>query len=105
MSNEIKLNEFVEFEPDTIWTCKTDLRFLWIPIGARMTVIKFPDNKLFVHSPVGLTEKMKAQLSDMGQIRYNRYLSRILFPVVDIHCLPGETDIYRVLLRSKVQNR
>ncbi len=70
MTRDKDWNHLVELEPDRLWTCKINLRFLWLPIGARMTVIKFPNKELFIHSPVGLNDRIKRQLSELGQVKY-----------------------------------
>ncbi len=70
MCAEINRSQLQEIEPNVLWTCATNLRFLWIPIGARMTIIKFPTNELFIHSPIGLSDKIRRELSHLGKIRY-----------------------------------
>jgi hypothetical protein len=70
MRQEPKGNELVLFDSRGVWTAWTKLRFFGLPIGARMTVIRFPTNELFVYSPLGLNDKIKRQLSELGQVQY-----------------------------------
>lgn len=70
MDTQSMFEELEEVEPGAIWVCRTNLRFLLLPIGARMTVIKSPGGDLFIHSPVGINEKIKQELSHLGRVRF-----------------------------------
>lgn len=44
--------------------------FLSLPFSTRMTVIKTEDSKLWVHSPIALTDELKAQINSLGSVQY-----------------------------------
>ncbi|MCA9409159.1 MAG: DUF4336 domain-containing protein [Candidatus Omnitrophica bacterium] len=59
-----------ELALNQIWVCRQPFRFFGIEIGVRMTVIRFPDERLFLHSPVQLDELLKSQLDKLGVVKY-----------------------------------
>lgn len=84
---------------DGSWEYEAKLRFLGVPMLARMTVIRLGDGGLFVHSPSPLTADLQAALAALGQVRAvvapNRYhhLSigswREAFPDAYVAIAPG----------------
>ncbi|KLV04671.1 hypothetical protein ABT56_14165 [Photobacterium aquae] len=44
--------------------------FMGLPFSTRMTVAKLEDGTLWVHSPIRLTETLKAQVDAVGEVRY-----------------------------------
>lgn len=44
--------------------------FYGFPFPTRMTVIKLPDRRLWIHSPERLTPLLQAALSDLGEVSY-----------------------------------
>ncbi|MGR5065265.1 DUF4336 domain-containing protein [Photobacterium sp. DNB22_13_2] len=44
--------------------------FMLLPFSTRMTVVKLADSTLWVHSPIELTESLKAQLDSLGKVQY-----------------------------------
>lgn len=44
--------------------------FFGMPYSTRMTVIRLPDHKLWVHSPIALTPHLKQQIEDLGTVAY-----------------------------------
>jgi len=61
---------FREIIPQKIWICDYPLRFLGVPIGTRMTVVRLQNKKLFIHSPVELKKHIQAELEMLGEISY-----------------------------------
>ncbi|UTV30241.1 DUF4336 domain-containing protein [Photobacterium atrarenae] len=57
-----------EWSENRIWYQDMPFKANGIPVGARMTVIRLDDNKLFIHSPVQLTTKLQLELSKLGQV-------------------------------------
>lgn len=55
--------------PD-LWTHAVDHPFLGLKFGARMTVVRLPDGGVWLHSPVPLTEPLKAAVSAVGPVRW-----------------------------------
>ena len=51
-----------------IWVAEQPLRFLGVEVGARMTVIRLADDRLLVHSPIGLTADRLAAVRTLGEI-------------------------------------
>ena len=41
-----------------LWVAEQPLRFVGLEIGARMTVVRLPDGRLVVHSPIGYTDEL-----------------------------------------------
>ena len=58
-----------ELAPD-LWVAERALRFLGIEIGARMTVLRLAERRLFVHSPVPLSDSLRAELSELGTVHW-----------------------------------
>lgn len=54
---------------DGLWEYEAKLRFMGIPMLARMTVIQLADGGLFVHSPSRLTPELQAALGELGPVR------------------------------------
>jgi len=44
-------------------------RFLGVSIGARMTIVRLSDGKLFVHSPIELSANVRSYLNHRGNIK------------------------------------
>lgn len=55
--------------PD-LWTVAVDHPFLGLEFGARMTVVRLPDGSLWLHSPVPLTDVLRAELAALGPVRW-----------------------------------
>lgn len=51
-----------------LWTATQPLSILGMDIGARMTVVRLRSGGLFVHSPIRLTDGLKAALDDLGPV-------------------------------------
>ena len=60
---------------DDIWIVDgpvIGMKWLWteLPFPTRMTVVRLPDGDLWVHSPVALSGGLKAELAELGPVRY-----------------------------------
>lgn len=55
---------------DGLWVAERPLRFLGLPVGARMTVIRLDDGRLLLHSPLPLDAAMRAELDALGPVAY-----------------------------------
>ncbi len=58
-----------ELAPD-LWVAERPLRFMGAEIGARMTVVRVSDGRLFVHSPIPLSAALQEQVSDLGKVTW-----------------------------------
>lgn len=69
-----------------------------MPFPTRMTVVRLPDDRLFIHSPTALTAQLKAQLARQGSPRWIIGPNRIHywwipdwrkeFPAADVYLAP-----------------
>lgn len=56
---------------ENIWNLEGDeVKMLMIPFQTRMTVIRLPENKLWLHSPVALNEKRISLVGELGDVSY-----------------------------------
>jgi hypothetical protein len=55
---------------DTLWAIATPHRFLGLHLGTRMTVVALPGGGLLLHSPVALTEPLRAAVDALGEVRH-----------------------------------
>ncbi|WP_230400409.1 DUF4336 domain-containing protein [Zooshikella ganghwensis] len=56
---------------DNIWLCNgEDVNFYGFSYSTRMTIIRLPDNKLWIHSPIHLTPSLQQALKELGDICY-----------------------------------
>jgi hypothetical protein len=49
-----------------LWTVRHSGRFFGVPIGLQMTVVRFANGKLWLHSPVPLTPELIRELRAIG---------------------------------------
>jgi uncharacterized protein DUF4336 len=57
------------FCPD-IWTFTRPFKVLGLPIGARMTVVRLADGRLFVHSPIRPNPSREEDLKTLGKVGF-----------------------------------
>ncbi len=50
-----------------LWVAEQPLRFGLLELGTRMTVIRLADASLLLHSPIGLSPALRAQLDELGE--------------------------------------
>ena len=91
--------EILKAIDDGIWVVETPLRFLGIPAGRRMTVVRLADGALWIHSPAELTPAVRSALESAGPPRFvvaptavHGHLSmgeyRDAYPDVELHAAP-----------------
>ena len=51
--------EMLENLTDNLWVARSSQKFMGIPVGTRMTVVKLGDGKRFLHSPIPLTPDVR----------------------------------------------
>lgn len=59
-----------EFVKGQVWVFERPLRFLGIPMGARMTAVQLDDGAFWVHSPVAPDQEVSAFFARRGPVRY-----------------------------------
>jgi hypothetical protein len=57
-------------EPDRLWVADAPFGKMGFEVGARMTAVRMPQGELLVHSPVALTDALKAELDAAGPVRW-----------------------------------
>jgi hypothetical protein len=55
---------------DDLWVVEMPLRFMRIPVGRRMTVVRLGDGGLWLHSPAPLTDELRSSLDSVGSPRF-----------------------------------
>lgn len=72
---------------DDLWVVQRPLSFLGVPVGARMTVVRF-GRRLLLHSPVAPDPLLLASLADLGEVRWvvgpNRFHHLYLHHWIDL---------------------
>lgn len=53
-----------------LWVAETPLRFMGLQVGARMTVMRLPGDRLLLHSPVSATADLVREVGALGNISY-----------------------------------
>jgi hypothetical protein len=53
-----------------LWVATRPLNFYSLSVGSRMTVVRLPGGRLFVHSPIALDEPLRAEVDALGTVRY-----------------------------------
>ena len=53
-----------------LWITDSPLRFLGLEVGARMTVVRLPDSRLLLHSPIAATEELVREVEALGRVAY-----------------------------------
>jgi hypothetical protein len=84
---------------EDLFVVERPLRFLGLPVGTRMTVVRLRDGSLLLHSPVALDDALEAELSSLGPPRHaiapNRFHHlfigdyRRAFPELRLYAAPG----------------
>lgn len=82
-----------------LWVAEAPLRFAGLEVGARMTIIRLPEDRLLLHSPIAASEALVRDVEALGQVAYvvapNRfhhlYVSewQKAFPDAEIFVAPG----------------
>ena len=53
-----------------LWVAQSPLRFFGLEVGARMTVVRLPNSKLFLHSPIAPTPELLSEVRALGEVAY-----------------------------------
>ena len=53
-----------------LWIAEQPLKFMGLPVGTRMTVIRLVDNSLLLISPIQITTEIEQQLDNLGTVKY-----------------------------------
>ena len=53
-----------------LWITDSPLRFLGVEMGARMTVVRLPDGKLLLHSPIAPTPELVREVEALGPVAF-----------------------------------
>jgi len=53
-----------------LWIQDAPLRFGGLEVGARMTVLRLPGNRLMLHSPIALSEAVAEEVQKLGTVAY-----------------------------------
>ncbi|HIG72665.1 MAG TPA: DUF4336 domain-containing protein [Myxococcales bacterium] len=53
-----------------VWVTSSPLRFLGVEVGARMTVVRMPDDRLLLHSPISASEELVREVQALGTVEY-----------------------------------
>ena len=61
-----------------LWTAEVPLRYLGIQVGRRTSVVRLATGALLVHSPAPLNEELRAELAELGDVRF-------VVPASDLH--------------------
>ena len=82
-----------------LWIAEAPLRFFGLEMGTRMTVVRLPGPKLFVHSPVAATAELVREVAALGPVAYliapNRFHHLFVgdwqreFPDAAVYVAPG----------------
>ena len=82
-----------------LWVAEQPLRFGMLELGTRMTVIRLRDSSLLLHSPISLSDPLRAQLDELGPVRYviapNRFHHLFVseytaaYPKSELYVAPG----------------
>ena len=52
-----------------VWVAEAPLRY-FVELGRRMTVVRLPDGRLWLHSPLPLTAELRTALDVLGEVRF-----------------------------------
>ena len=84
---------------EDLWVVDRPLRFGGLPLGTRMTVVRLPGGRLFLHSPVALDGALREALLAVGTPQWavapNRFHHlfigqyREAFPAIELFAAPG----------------
>jgi len=53
-----------------LWIAEEPLRYLGFEMGRRMTVVRLGDDRLLVHSPTELSERLRRELDELGELSF-----------------------------------
>lgn len=53
-----------------LWITDSPLRFVGLEVGARMTVVRLPDSRLLLHSPIAPSAELVSEVEALGAVSY-----------------------------------
>ena len=53
-----------------LWVSDAPLRFLGLEVGARMTVVRLPDGRLLLHSPIAASDALVREVQALGPVAH-----------------------------------
>jgi hypothetical protein len=84
---------------NNLWVAEQPLRYLGVALTTRMTIVRLLDGTLMIHSPIGLTEELRAAVASAGRPRFivapNRFHHLFVsdwqkaYPDAQTWCAPG----------------
>lgn len=84
---------------DNLWQLEHYFKSSGLAISSRMTVVRLPDGRLWLHSPVPINASVHAQLLELGQVSFivapnkthHRFVSECAaaFPQASVFAAPG----------------
>ena len=84
---------------DDLWVAEQPLRYLGVALTTRMTIVRLADGSLMVHSPIQLTDELRAASASAGRVRFiiapNRFHHLFVpdwqktYPDAQTFCTPG----------------
>ena len=93
------MREIVE---NKLWVKKVNLTFFGLNIGARMTVVRFGGDSLFIHSPVQLDGATRQEIDRLGRVDFvvspnkmhHFYIADYIqeYPAALVYASPGLTE-------------
>jgi hypothetical protein len=82
-----------------LWTAVSPLRFVGLEVGARMTVVRLPDGRLWLHSPIAASPERVREVQALGPVAFlvapNRFHHLYVgewqqaFPEASVYVAPG----------------
>jgi len=82
-----------------LWVTESPLRFFGLEVGARMTVVRLPDSKILVHSPISASPRLLQEVEALGPVAYLVAPNRLhhlfvgdwqrAFPDASLYVAPG----------------
>jgi hypothetical protein len=67
-----------------LWCAIHRFKSMGLELSSRMTVVRFPDRSLWLHSPIALNDALKAELNALGRVRW------IVAPNLAHHLFAGD---------------
>ena len=55
---------------EDIWIADASLRFGGIEVGARMTVVRLPDGRILLHSPIAASDALVGGIEKLGPVAF-----------------------------------
>ena len=82
-----------------LWVTEAPLRFLGLEVGARMTIVRLPDGKLWLHSPIAPSPALRDAVANLGPVAqlvapnklHHLYIGqwKKQFPEASVYVAPG----------------